>query len=270
MKKPNYTVSFEKVTPTQAQKWLDAAEGRNVRNLSVKTVAVYANDMRAGHWQPIPVALCFDEDGLLVNGQHRLQAIVAARLPQIFLIARDVSPEVIAAMDQGLKRSVTAVANSLGHPGFTTNYVALTRMAVWGAHPPPVSHKTVLETYMRHQAVIDFAITEATGQSFSMVFAATWARAAAALPDRWDELRHHGRVFAGGIPPVLPGNDRFMYALHKFALVAAVGKEDERTVTSLKTDRQLMNALKKSSLSEQIRAAPEPLFPYLTSYEPKE
>src|SRR6187200_3300928 len=98
MRKPTYTTAFERVTPKQAKAWLAESDGHNVRGITHNAVTTYANDMRAGEWQPIPVAICFDKDGMLVNGQHRLAGIVESDTTQMFLVARGVPPEVIAAM----------------------------------------------------------------------------------------------------------------------------------------------------------------------------
>ena len=266
MRKPTYTVAFERVNPKQARAWLAEAEGHNVRGITANAVATYANDMRDGNWQTIPVAICFDKDGLLVNGQHRLQGVVESDTTQMFLVARGVGPEVIAAMDQGLKRSVTAVANTLGHPGFTSNYASVTRLAAWGVGLRPVSAKELIGVYLKHKDAIDFGIA-AAGQKFSAVYGNAWARAAMAYPDRLEELKHHGRVFSGSQGPTLPGNDRFMCALHRYALQADVGGRAGRVVAFLKTDRALLNALSLSAASERLTTAAEPEFPLLSTYE---
>jgi hypothetical protein len=265
MRKPTYSIAFERVNPKQAKAWLAEAEGYNVRGINVNAVTTYSNDMRAGEWQPIPVAICFDKDGILVNGQHRLAGIVESDTTQLFLVARGVGPEVIAAMDQGLKRSVTAVASTLGHKGFTSNFASTTRLAAWGPNQRPASAKELISLYLRFKDAIDFAIA-APGQRFSAIYGNAWARAAMMFPDRLEELRHHGRVFSGSLQPVLPGNDRFMFALNKYATQADVGGRAGRVMAFHKTDRALLNALKASAGSDRLVAVSEPDFPLLSTY----
>ena len=67
------------ITPDMAKKWL-ATSTRN-RSISPTTVKAYAADMRAGAWKITHQGIGFNVDRELVDGQHRLSAVVEADIP---------------------------------------------------------------------------------------------------------------------------------------------------------------------------------------------
>jgi hypothetical protein len=95
-------VSVELVTPRLAAKWL--ANNTKNRNLRPAQVNRYAHDMANGNWTFDSSAICFDEDGVLLNGQHRLSAVVKSGVPISFTIARDVPRDSMRTMDTGIAR----------------------------------------------------------------------------------------------------------------------------------------------------------------------
>jgi hypothetical protein len=68
------TTTFTEVTPEMASKWLE----RNAVNRTMRKsqVAAYARNMRGGEWGVSHHGIGFNERGELVDGQHRLAAIV--------------------------------------------------------------------------------------------------------------------------------------------------------------------------------------------------
>jgi hypothetical protein len=100
------------VTPEQARAWLK----NNVCNRPLRkaVVANYARQMKRGEWLPIAQGIAFDTKQQLLNGQHRLSAIVASgqtvRLLVTFSVpARIKGSEVkpMDLMDTGLPRSIS-------------------------------------------------------------------------------------------------------------------------------------------------------------------
>ena len=101
---PQVDISVEVVTPEKAKDWLT----RNVhnRNLSKSTVARFARDMTAGNWE----SHCYDPirfngNGDLVDGQHRLAAILRSAQPLETIIIRGLPKSVQEKLDQGKVRS---------------------------------------------------------------------------------------------------------------------------------------------------------------------
>lgn len=62
------------ISPEQAAKWLERNDSN--RNVNVAKVKKMAKDMREGHWDTTHQGIAIASDGTLVDGQHRLLAIV--------------------------------------------------------------------------------------------------------------------------------------------------------------------------------------------------
>jgi hypothetical protein len=92
------------VTPEQAAEWL-SKNATNNRRMSKKTIKQYKNDMLTGNWRLTGEAIKFDSNGRLIDGQHRLAAIVAAKIPVEILIITGLEPDTIQVLDTGRTRS---------------------------------------------------------------------------------------------------------------------------------------------------------------------
>ncbi|MGW2487579.1 hypothetical protein ACWCV9_10200 [Streptomyces sp. NPDC001606] len=91
------------VTPELAEEWLKA----NIANrpLSRQTVTQLTKAIERGEWKLTHQGIAFDEDGQLVDGQHRLHAVAKAGLPVQMLIAYGVPRAAFTVMDTGRKRT---------------------------------------------------------------------------------------------------------------------------------------------------------------------
>lgn len=96
------------ITPGLATEWLR----QNTRNRPVSTdrAEKYARDMSAGRWISNGETFKRATDGTLLDGQHRLTAIVlsGATLEEAVVIS-DLAPETQDTMDQGRARTVADV-----------------------------------------------------------------------------------------------------------------------------------------------------------------
>ena len=92
------------VTPAIAQKWLDT-NATNNRKISKKIVATYARDMIAGRWELTGEAIKFDTDGRLIDGQHRLTAVIAAHKNVNMAVITGLAPNVMDVIDTGKSRT---------------------------------------------------------------------------------------------------------------------------------------------------------------------
>lgn len=86
----NLQARVETITPDMAREYLKS--NRMNRPLNDKTVNFYAQEMRAGNWKLNGEAICFAKNGALLNGQHRLSAIVKS--------GRDIQTMVIRGCDE--------------------------------------------------------------------------------------------------------------------------------------------------------------------------
>ena len=117
------------VTPELAAQWLATNTDKN-RRLSKTTVQRYASDMIRNRWQPTGEAIKFDSDGRLIDGQHRLNAVVASKKNVQMLVVRDLSTEVIQVLDTGKPRSAADALTISGHTGSAPELAALARKII--------------------------------------------------------------------------------------------------------------------------------------------
>jgi len=120
------TMAVEQIDPTKASAYLETS-GENRRTRTGK-IDQYARDMTAGNWHSS--VLRFDRDGKLVDGQHRLWAVVVSGSSQVFYVERGVSPEAIRTIDSGLVRTGGDVLSIMGEANATTLASAI-RYARW-------------------------------------------------------------------------------------------------------------------------------------------
>lgn len=112
-------VDVETITPELATKYL----GHNTRNrnLRARVVLAYAADMANGDWRWNGEGIKFGTDGTLLDGQHRLAAIVQSGTSVPMLVVRDLPNETQETIDGGVKRTFADVLNLRGEK----NYVGL-------------------------------------------------------------------------------------------------------------------------------------------------
>lgn len=95
---------LEEITPDRAATLLRVNEFN--RSLNQNWVATLSRDMAAGRWQVTPQGIILDDDGHLLDGQHRLSAVVRAGVPVKFWITEGAATEVFKHLDAGRSRSM--------------------------------------------------------------------------------------------------------------------------------------------------------------------
>lgn len=91
------------VTPEMAAEWLKT-NNRN-RKLNPKHVTNLARAMERGDWALNGESIKISSEGELLDGQHRLEAIVEAATGIFTLVVQDIPAEAQSTMDQGRKRN---------------------------------------------------------------------------------------------------------------------------------------------------------------------
>lgn len=110
----NVKLDVQVVTPLQANEWLSTCQYKFQRTLKMSAVEYYAQEMAIGDWDATTV-LAFgrvsEGEWHLIDGQHRLAAVVKSNTHQPFVIKRvtynndnDLA-DAYARMDQGVKRT---------------------------------------------------------------------------------------------------------------------------------------------------------------------
>ena len=121
------TAAVVVVDPVTAERWLS----RNSRNRKVRDAVVdqYARDMATGRWQVTGEAIKFASDGSLLDGQHRLSAVVKSGVTVQMFVVRGLHPQSQGAMDTGSKRTASDVLDIAGEQN-TSLIAAMTRLAL--------------------------------------------------------------------------------------------------------------------------------------------
>jgi hypothetical protein len=88
-----------------AKAWYEKNVPHN-RGVRPQVVAAYARDMLAGKWVVSGDPIRFDVKGNLIDGQHRLKAIIEADIPVKMFAVRDVPEEAFLVLDSGIKRTM--------------------------------------------------------------------------------------------------------------------------------------------------------------------
>ncbi|MBO1076146.1 hypothetical protein [Roseomonas marmotae] len=97
-----FPLAIETITPQIAEAYLT----HNTRNRKIVAAHVdaIARDIRAGNWMMNAQPICFARDGRLLNGQHRLSAVIQAGEPIEVPVMRGLPEEAYATYDIHAKR----------------------------------------------------------------------------------------------------------------------------------------------------------------------
>lgn len=161
-------VSVVAVSPETAQRWLDRND--NNRRIRPATVAQYARDMANGRWQITGESIKFNDDGSLLDGQHRLAAIVKSGATVQLVVMRGIPTAAQRVMDSGRARTAADALTMKGER-FTSVLAATARIALGVAADAPDPGK-----YAPTHAEIEGFVTEHPDLRAAAEFASQVAR----------------------------------------------------------------------------------------------
>jgi hypothetical protein len=174
----------QKISPDKAAEML-AANTTN-RPLSRATVQAFAEAMRRGDWLVTHQGIAFDSNGVLVDGQHRLAAVIEADIPQEMTVFTDVEPDTFDVLDTGRKRNAADVLAIEGERS-TATLAAMVRTvwqyenrpeASWSGGGAAVTNHQIVETLETHPKIRDFvAVGERIATETGMIKSAAGAAA---------------------------------------------------------------------------------------------
>lgn len=97
--------SFEKITPKIAAEYLSTNSKSN-RKIRQGYVDFLATEMVSGRWiSESAESIKFNRQGVLIDGQHRLSALIKANKTLYFLVARNLHEQTFKVIDTGISRS---------------------------------------------------------------------------------------------------------------------------------------------------------------------
>jgi hypothetical protein len=102
------------LTPAYAKELLE----KNINNRRVKRGALdsYIRQMKEGEWKENGEPIIIDKKGFVKDGQHRLQAAIAANFSYQCPLISDIEPDVMDTIDTGTNRTLGDVLELNGFP----------------------------------------------------------------------------------------------------------------------------------------------------------
>jgi hypothetical protein len=226
------------VTPGLAKEWLD--HNTHNRNIREQVVDGYAVDMAAGHWPENGQSIKFSVTGVLLDGQHRLAAIVKSGVTLRMLVVRNLPDETQMTMDTGAKRTFADVLRLNGESYVVPLAAVCLRVYQWkqgvrkslkgGTRPTHIQLLTILEDHpeLRRSVEVGKRVTVTGALSAGTASLCHW------LFNRIntsDCAFFYARLYDGaGLPQGDP-----IYALRRALdnLAKGAGRPDEAHVTAL-------------------------------------
>lgn len=158
----NMSARFMLVTPELATKWLEKDKGiHHNRPLKSHKVMQYAKDMKEGRWLVNHQGIAFGPDGEILDGQHRLWAVLESGVSIEFLVTNNMAVEAQRTVDDHIKRSAIDVLTiESGATGIVENLHAAiaNRMMHGNKHLQVPTRQETIAYLTRHFEAIDFTI----------------------------------------------------------------------------------------------------------------
>lgn len=183
------------VTPELAAEWLKANTFN--RRIQKRHVRQMANDLLEGRWPFNPQPISFGTDSSLLDGQHRLTAIVLAGVPVRMAVWFNVPLDARRIMDTGKTRSLSDVAS------ITKSQAAVVNAMLRGMNHHPIatmSEKVVI--FNRFTNEINFVLEQMSSAPKRGIgqAAVLGAITRASFHVSADEIAHFCKVLATGMP----------------------------------------------------------------------
>lgn len=169
----------EEVTPQQAALWLEAANIRN-RPLQMTRCQAIAGAISRGEWWLNGDAIRFCTSGQLLDGQHRLQAIVLAGKPVKTLVVRGLHPDSFTTIDTNCKSRTAADVLSLAGMK-NCNVLASTARLAFGYHKYGNPYETAGEKAPSVDQVMEQAMRPEIQAATNAVISYKWCKKYLAL-----------------------------------------------------------------------------------------
>lgn len=245
-------LAIETITPKQAEKYLQFNTSN--RNLRKALVSQYARDMQNGKWRLTHQGVAFNCDGTLLDGQHRLMAIVESGVTVQMLVARGVDSKHQLVMDDHAKRSAGDALTLLRGERITADQVAIVRAAVELQERAYALHQTkaeLNELIDKFHNSLEFVGQFVTVKSRGVTSAPVMASIALAwfYVDDLERLTAFGRILCG-VDMAVEEGDRSAQVLREWLLRTGVRFATQRTEAFRKAQRSIVAFMKHQKIDK--------------------
>jgi hypothetical protein len=163
---PTDQMKIKQVTMTP--EWARTILACNDRNRPHRRSLVdqIADDIKKGRWILTPQTVSIAKDGQLLDGQHRLMAILSSGIPVQLMLATDCDAACFRAIDTGVSRSAGDILRVDGLVGNANSIAAAVRLTIlyrecpgitWTGPQSQVTKQRILEVYRNDSAAFDAA-----------------------------------------------------------------------------------------------------------------
>lgn len=209
----------EKITPEKAIRWLeDTEKSEEVRNrgISESNVSLFAENMTRGTWEVSHQGVALYRHGsnrwVVLDGQHRLWAIVKAAIPVNMMVARyengniEEAIEIMKTFDRGQKRNlgqVLKIASGVERGSTRASVVRYLLAFLKGGGSADhrffrIIDSEILSGVQRYEADLDWFVTLRRGHSFLSAPVGAAFIYAHSIPQFQEAIEKFGRQYSGG------------------------------------------------------------------------
>jgi hypothetical protein len=145
-----YAMAVESIAPDRAEAYL--ALNRGNRNIVQSHVSALARDIANGHWMFNAQPICFSRTGRLLNGQHRLSAVLESGLPIEVMVMRGLPEEAFQTYDKQAKKA--PVVDELFEDFGDKLLISATAVLLWRRELSPAGERNARPTATEVRDVI--------------------------------------------------------------------------------------------------------------------
>lgn len=123
------TYEMIQITPAVAEQML--SKNQHNRSIRPRHLDSLVEDMRAGEWRENGETIKIARDGTIIDGQHRLEAVLRSQASQRFLVVRGLPMAAQETVDTGARRSFVDALKLRGEANNSTLAALVRRVWFW-------------------------------------------------------------------------------------------------------------------------------------------
>lgn len=243
------------VSPKMAANWLEKNAGFQ-RKARQTIVDRYVRDMINGKWTLTHQGIAFDSKGRLIDGQHRLLAVVQSDITVKMVVVRDAPATAFDHVDLGYGRTTTDVLKAQGESWITNEHIATARIMEFGTDTKAIAANRspfeIHEIVNAHLNAIEFVFQNLERKVRGVTIAPVLAAIGVAYYAEKDRVRLADfiRLLVSGIAQD-PERDSIVIRLREWLRdIVGLGSQGARVEVFLKTQRVIKAYMTGEKLSK--------------------
>ena len=203
------TFEIVEMTPEWAEEILTKSSFKN-RRIRVANLERLVTAIEKDQWLPTSQGIALDHDGNLLDGQHRLVAVVKAKKSIKIMLARGLDPKAFSVLDSGCSRTAGDALAVAGCSSSNPAAAAIKLYIMYYEHPDRLwgekvrpAHNTILQQWKDKREIIDQYVSDIQGiwrkyRAFQLSPCIAFALIADDAGWKYDEVIEYFCVFGSG------------------------------------------------------------------------